>query len=391
MNMNEETVRRLRGLIVFTVAVVVVGVNYQKLFAAAGALLKMLAPFLLGGAIAFALNVPMRFLENRLWSHLVKKESRYKRPVCLILAIVGVAGVLAVVMVLVVPELFRTIMTLERSIPQFFANVQRALEGLFADYPEIETYISSVEIDWKSTLEQIVFFLGHGAGTVLSTTVSAAVGIVNGVATFCIGFVFALYILLQKENLARQAGRLLQAFLPEKAALETDRVAKLTEKTFSIFLTGQCLEAMILGSMFFITLTLLQMPYALLIGVLIAFTALIPIFGAFVGCAVGAFLILLVSPVQALIFIVVFQILQQIEGNLIYPHVVGGSVGLPSIWVLVAVTLGGSMMGVLGMLIFIPLTSVLYALLRETVHRRLRVKQEEKNTDKKLSKIDRKR
>ena len=198
MNMNEETVRRLRGLIVFTVAVVVVGVNYQKLFAAAGALLKMLAPFLLGGAIAFALNVPMRFLENRLWSHLVKKESRYKRPVCLILAIVGVAGVLAVVMVLVVAELFRTIMTLERSIPQFFANVQRALEGLFADYPEIETYISSVEIDWKSTLEQIVFFLGHGAGTVLSTTVSAAVGIVNGVATFCIGFVFALYILLQK-------------------------------------------------------------------------------------------------------------------------------------------------------------------------------------------------
>ena len=361
MNFNEETVRRLRGLIVFTVAVVVVGVNYQKLLAAAGALLKMLAPFLLGGAIAFALNVPMRFLENRLWSRLSRKESRYRRSVCLILAIAGVVGALTVVMVLVVPELFRTIMTLERSIPQFFANVQQALEGIFADYPEIETYISSIEIDWKSTLEQIVFFLGHGAGTVLSTTVSAAVGIVNGVATFCIGFVFALYILLQKENLARQAGRFLQAFLPEKGAAETIRVAKLVDKTVSSFLTGQCLEAMILGSMFFVTLTLLQMPYALLIGVLIAFTALIPIFGAFVGCAVGAFLILLVSPVQALVFIVVFQVLQQIEGNLIYPHVVGGSVGLPSIWVLVAVTLGGSMMGVLGMLIFIPLTSVLYA------------------------------
>ncbi len=383
MNFNEETVRRLRGLIVFTVAVVVVGVNYQKLLAAAGALLKMLAPFLLGGAIAFALNVPMRFLENRLWSRLSRKESRYRRPVCLILAIAGVVGALTVVMVLVVPELFRTIMTLERSIPQFFANVQQALEGIFADYPEIETYISSIEIDWKSTLEQIVFFLGHGAGTVLSTTVSAAVGIVNGVATFCIGFVFALYILLQKENLARQAGRFLQAFLPEKGAAETIRVAKLVEKTFSSFLTGQCLEAMILGSMFFVTLTLLQMPYALLIGVLIAFTALIPIFGAFVGCAVGAFLILLVSPVQALVFIVVFQVLQQIEGNLIYPHVVGGSVGLPSIWVLVAVTLGGSMMGVLGMLIFIPLTSVLYALLRETVHNRLRASQAEKRTDRK--------
>ena len=372
MNFNEETVRRLRGLIVFTVAVVVVGVNYQKLLATAGALLKMLAPFLLGGAIAFALNVPMRFLENRLWSRLSRKESRYRRPVCLILAIAGVVGALTVVMVLVVPELFRTIMTLERSIPQFFANVQQALEGIFADYPEIETYISSIEIDWKSTLEQIVFFLGHGAGTVLSTTVSAAVGIVNGVATFCIGFVFALYILLQKENLARQAGRFLQAFLPEKGAAETIRVAKLVEKTFSSFLTGQCLEAMILGSMFFVTLTLLQMPYALLIGVLIAFTALIPIFGAFVGCAVGAFLILLVSPVQALVFIVVFQVLQQIEGNLIYPHVVGESVGLPSIWVLAAVTIGGNLMGIVGMLVFIPLLSVVYTIFRKVVYQRLK-------------------
>lgn len=166
----------------------------------------------------------------------------------------------------------------------------------------------------------------------------------------------------------------MQAFLPEKAALETARVAKLIEKTFSSFLTGQCLEAMILGSMFFITLTLLQMPYALLIGVLIAFTALIPIFGAFVGCAVGAFLILLVSPVQALIFIVVFQILQQIEGNLIYPHVVGGSVGLPSIWVLAAVTIGGNLMGIVGMLIFIPLVSVLYTIFREFVYLRLKEK-----------------
>lgn len=371
MNLNDETVRRLRGLIVFGVAAVVVGVNYQKLFLTAGALLKMMAPFLLGAAIAFVLNVPMRFFENHLWKKNSGKAVRYKRLISLVLSILSVAGALAAVMILVVPELFRTIMTLERSIPLFFADVQQALETLFADYPEIETYISEVEINWDDIMEQIVFFLSHGAGTVLSTTVSAAVGLVNGVATFCIGFVFSVYILLQKENLKRQFGRLLKAFLPERIALETIRIAKLTEKTFSSFLTGQCLEAMILGTMFFITLTVLQMPYALLIGVLISFTALIPIFGAFVGCAVGTFLILLVSPVQALAFIVIFQILQQIEGNLIYPHVVGGSVGLPSIWVLVAVTLGGSMMGVVGMLIFIPMTSVIYALLRETVHRRL--------------------
>ena len=168
-------------------------------------------------------------------------------------------------------------------------------------------------------------------------------------------------------------------------------VSSLTYSTFSSFLTGQCLEAVILGSMFVLAMTIFRLPYALLVGIFIAFTALIPIFGAFLGCAEGAFLIFMVDPMKALMFIVLFLVLQQIEGNLIYPHVVGGSVGLPSIWVLVAVTLGGSMMGVLGMLIFIPLTSVLYALLRETVHRTLRVKQEEKNTDKKLSKIDRKR
>lgn len=208
----------------------------------------------------------------------------------------------------------------------------------------------------------------------VASTLSAAISIVSGVANFCIGFVFAVYVLLTKETLAKQAGRLLMAYLPESLYENIVKVASLTEKTFSNFLAGQCVEAVILGTMFFLTLTVMRLPYALLIGVLIAFTALIPIFGAFVGCIVGAFLILMVSPVKALVFLVVFQVLQQIEGNLIYPHVVGGSVGLPSIWVLVAVTLGGSAMGVMGMLVFIPLCSVLYTLLKGAVHNRLNQK-----------------
>lgn len=206
----------------------------------------------------------------------------------------------------------------------------------------------------------------------LDTTFSAAISIVNGMSTFLIGFIFSIYILLQKENLIRQIKKLLAAFLPERTVEGIVRIAALTSRTFSNFFTGQCMEAVILGSMFFIVLVVLRLPYALLIGVLIAFTALIPVFGAFIGWAVGAFLMLIISPMDALLFSAVFFTLQQIEGNMIYPHVVGNSVGLPSIWVLVAVTLGGSMMGVVGMLIFIPLCSVLYTLLRDTVNERLK-------------------
>ena len=244
----------------------------------------------------------------------------------------------------VAPEMINTFSGLQKSVPIFFAGVKNQAEELFASNPQILEYLGSVQVDWDQILQNMAEFLKTGAGSMLSTTMSAAVSIVNGVSTFAIGFIFAIYILF---------------------------IAALAERTFSSFLTGQCVEAVILGVMFFVALSILRLPYALLVGVLIAFTALIPIFGAFVGLGIGAFLMLMVNPMDALIFTITFFVLQQIEGNLIYPHVVGGSVGLPSIWVLVAVTVGGSMMGVVGMLLFIPLCSVLYALLREAVHGRL--------------------
>lgn len=374
MDLTQDTVKKIRGLIVFAVVAIVVGVNYRSVLGAFVKLLGMLAPFLLGGAIAFVLNVPMRFIEKQIRPG---KPCKGRRAVSLTLALLAVAGILVIVMVLVVPEVFTTLKGLQSSVPVFFANAQEQLEYFFAGNPDIVTYINSIEVNWEQLMQQTIAFLSDGAGTVLSTTFSAAMSIVNGVTCFGIGLIFAIYILLQKEVLARQSRKLLQAFLPERTAAQISEVAVLTEHTFSNFLTGQCVEAVILGSMFFVVLTILKMPYALLIGVLIAFTALIPVFGAFIGCAVGAFLILIANPVQALVFIGVFLVLQQIEGNLIYPHVVGNSVGLPSIWVLVAVTLGGSMMGILGMLIFIPLVSVFYTLLRNQVNGRL--KQREKS------------
>lgn len=371
MELNRDTINKIRGLILFTVITVIVGINYIKVLGLLAAAVNMAAPFILGAAIAFVLNVPMRRIESSL-SCVLKKDSRLLRPVSMALSILLVAGVLFLVMFVVAPQLVRTLLGLQSSIPVFFGEVRQWLEKLFAENPQILTNMEQIQIDWQELFNDALKFLKNGAGSMLDTTFSAAISIVNGMSTFLIGFIFSIYILLQKENLIRQTKKLLAAFLPEKTVAGIIRIAALTSKTFSNFFTGQCVEAVILGSMFFIVLMVLRLPYALLIGVLIAFTALIPVFGAFIGWAVGAFLMLIISPMDALLFSAVFFTLQQIEGNMIYPHVVGNSVGLPSIWVLVAVTLGGSMMGVVGMLIFIPLCSVLYTLLRDTVNERLR-------------------
>lgn len=369
MEFNHQTVKKIRGLIVFTVIVVVAGVNYRRLLDVLAGLVHIAFPFILGAVIAFILNVPMRRIEKCFAG--VKRGKKLHRPVSLLLTILAVLGILFLVVFVVAPELIRTLWGLRRSIPVFFAGVQTEAESLFREYPQLVEYVSSLQVDWDQVLRNIVSFLTTGAGSMLSTTMAAAVSIVNGVSTFLIGFIFSIYILLQKEILARQIRRLLEAYLPEQAVERIVYIAAKSEKTFSSFLTGQCVEAVILGTMFFVSLSLLGLPYELLIGVLIAFTALIPIFGAFIGLGVGAFLMIMVSPMDTLVFVILFFVLQQLEGNLIYPHVVGSSVGLPSIWVLVAVTIGGSMMGIVGMLIFIPLTSVIYALLRESVQARL--------------------
>lgn len=373
MELNKENMKKIMLLILYTIVILSLAfhIEYAAGFLKTG--LQLLFPFLVGTAIAFILNVPMRFIETKILGGLLgmKEKSRLKRPLSLLLAIVFVLVIVAVVSLVVVPELTGTLIGLKRLVPAFFENLQIQSERVFARYPEIVDYINSIEVDWKALMEEVAAFITVGAGSILSSTVTAAVSIASGLATLSISFIFSLYILLQKETLARQFKRLFYAYFPEKTVDRGLTVLRMTERIFSKFFTGQCAEAVILGTMFFVTLTVLRMPFALLIGVLIAFTALIPVFGAFIGCAVGIFLMLMVSPVQAFWFAIIFFVLQQIEGNLIYPHVVGGSVGLPSIWVLAAVSLGGSMMGIVGMLVFIPLCSVGYALLKENVGHQL--------------------
>ena len=336
---------------------------------------QIIFPFILGGAIVFVINVPMSFLEKKIFEN-VKKENKaarkLARPVSLLLTIVLVVGVIALVMIGVIPQLTKTMGTLMINITDFIPQIKIWIRDFFHDNREIMKLVDQVQFKPDQAIRWGISLLGNGAGNMMNTTMSAVGSVVSGLATFFIAFSFACYVLFQKEKLHVQVRKVFFAFLPKQKADAFLKVCSLTYRTFANFLTGQCLEAVILGCMFVVTLSILRMPYALLIGVLIAFTALIPIFGAFIGCAVGSFLIFMVSPKQAIIFIIVFLVLQQIEGNLIYPHVVGESVGLPSIWVLAAVTIGGNLMGIVGMLVFIPLLSVVYTIFRKVVYQRLK-------------------
>ena len=371
MDLNKQTVKALLMVVCGGIAFAAALLHLSTVAGAVVWLLEILSPLLLGCAIAFILNVPMRALERCL-SPVTKRAEKLRRPLALVLTIAAVSAVLALAGMVIVPGVKEAVTSVAAQTPDAFARLQeQALR--FQEYlPALTDQIESLSIDWQSLSKKAVELVqSWGKGLIVSGG-GILSGIVSGVSSFFIGFVFALYILLQKEKLARQGRQLCYAFLPEAAADRILAVLRLSERTFSSFLSGQCLEAVILGTMFVLTMSVFRFPYALLVGVLIALTALIPIVGAFIGCAVGALLMLVNDPWQALWFIVLFLVLQQIEGNLIYPHVVGSSVGLPSIWVLAAVTVGGSLMGIVGMLVFIPLCSVLYALLRQAAVDRLR-------------------
>lgn len=374
MEFSREKIRQIRRLMLLA-AFLVLGLIYSEaVFRGIVFLFSIMSPFLVGGVIAFILNIPMRAIEEKLLARWKGRSAgKLKRPVSMVLALVTVVLIITVVVGTVVPQVASTAAEVGKKVPAFMDSIIEELDKLTKKYPELAEQVSKLEqleMNWDSILNSIFDFLKNGAGDMLNSTVNVASGIISGVVNAVISFIFALYILSQKENLADQGRRILAAYLPEAFCRRTLEICSLLYRNFSSFITGQCLEAVILGTMFVISMTLFRMPYALMVGVLIAFTALIPIVGAFIGCAVGAFLILIDNPLLALWFIILFLVLQQIEGNLIYPKVVGNSVGLPAIWVLMAVSLGGSLFGVSGMLFFIPLMSSCYALLRESVNRR---------------------
>jgi len=377
MNFDKKTVRTVALAAFAVLAGYWCLQNLSPIEKALKALMGLVSPFLLGCAIAFILNVPMRAVERHLGDG-GKHMDRFRRPLAFVLTLALVAGVLALASLVVVPNLGDAVSSVIQQAQSFLTRLPATLAELEARLPELQAVMAGLEIDWATlsgkALEQLQnlgrSLVGVGVGGVLSG-MSIVGSVVSSVSTFFIGLVFAIYLLFQKEKLGWQVRQCLYALLPERTADRVLEIAALSNRTFSHFLSGQCLEAVILGSMFTVSMAIFRMHYALLVGVTISFTALIPVIGAFIGCGVGVLLILMVDPVQALLFIVLFLVLQQIEGNLIYPRVVGSSVGLPSIWVLTAVILGGKLMGISGMLVFIPLCSVLYTLFRQYVKDRL--------------------
>lgn len=376
MDLTKENVKKLRGLIVFTAVIVVCLWKYEASLQILSFIWGVVCPFILGGAIAFVLNVPMNFIQRHLFPEERVKHNKVlnklARPVSMLLVLFLVIAAVGLVMFVLIPQLGNTFANLGQSIQAFIPQIQEWAKVLFHNNKEVMDVINHLEFDWNKIMNTGFDFFTSGAGSVLDSTISAAKSIISGITTFFIAFAFAIYILLQKEKLQVQSKKVLFAFVRKGRAEAVLEVLSLTYQTFSHFLTGQCVEAVILGCMFAVSMAIFRLPYALLIGIVIAFTALIPIFGAFIGCFVGAFLIFMVDPMKAVVFVILFLVLQQIEGNLIYPHVVGNSVGLPSIWVLAAVSIGGRLMGVVGMLVFIPLVSVFYALFREVVYLKLK-------------------
>lgn len=373
MEFNKKNIKSI-VLIIFSAILFYLGLkNIGLVMTAAGDILDLIFPFILGGAIAFVINVPMNKIEGWLFGR-TDKLKKQRRAISFLITLALVVGVIIVALYIVIPQLAETMMSIARTMPAAFEATQNWIVSKMSYWEALADLSEKLAVNWSVIIDKLSEFLQNAAAAMVNSGIGAVTNIVGAVVNFFIGMVFAVYVLMSKEKLAGQIKQILYALLKERVADRILYVCSLSGRIFSKFISGQCLEACILGMMFFLAMTIFRMPYAMLIAVLIAFTALIPMVGAFIGCAIGVLLILMVSPLKALIFLIMFLILQQVEGNLVYPHVVGNSVGLPSIWVLAAITVGGSLMGVVGMILFIPLCSVLYSLLRLTVKDRLVIK-----------------
>lgn len=330
------------------------------------------APFVLGGVLAFILNVPMRAVEN--WIKFIKSD-KARRILAISLTMIVIALVIAGVVMLIIPQIEETLDLLVSQLPGFFSRVYENVMDFLEERPElmewVATNIGLEKLDWTGIVEKVAAWIGDSFNAIFAGAVSAVTSVFGVVFNAVVAIVFAFYCLARKETLARQGRKVIYAIAKEHVADEVVRILRMTNSAFSNFLTGQCLEALILGLLFVPAMAIAKMPYIPLICVLIAVTALVPLVGAFVGCILGAFFILVSNPMQAVIFVIMFLAIQQFEGNVIYPRVVGGSIGLPGMWVLLAVSIGGGLFGVAGMFLMVPIASVIYTLIRENTQKKL--------------------
>lgn len=371
MKINDKT-KELLLIVTYAIVLIFALFNLKTMFGVIIYILKLIMPFIIGIGIAFVLNILLKIIETKVYPKIFKKKSKrsekLKRPICLVSVMVLVLALISLIFKLVIPELINAVEIFSDSLPKYTEIIENYLEEKQFSEENIKMVTDTLNEVQKKATSFVMTNTEEIAQRIFDMATKVVGYIVNGV----IALVFALYILAQKEKFIHQVNKVMKAFLDKKVIEKIDTVVGITNKAFYNFASGQFVEALIIGVLCFIGMIILRIPYATTISVLVAFTALIPMFGAFIGTAIGAFLILMIDPIKAIIFIIFIIILQQFEGNLIYPKVVGRSVGLPGIWVLVAVTIGASTFGIIGMIISVPLCAILYGVLVNITNERLK-------------------
>ena len=366
--MKRDIKKNIILIITYIALIIFVLVNFEKILSILGYIINIFSPFIFGAIVAFVLNVLVNFIERKLFGKVKKKTwLKIKRPLSIAISVVLVIFIIVFIMNLLIPQLKNSVSLFTDSLPTYKEDIINIMNKFNLE----ETTIKKASDYLDNFGKVITDYIKGNSKDVITVTTEVATSLIAIISKAVIAIVFAIYIIAQKETLKRQFNKLMSAYLKPRTVNRINKYASMANTTFSNFVTGQCLEALIFGSLCFLGMLILRLPYATTIAVLLGFTALIPVFGAFIGTFLGAFLILMISPIKAIIFVVFILVLQQIEGNLIYPKVVGKSVGLPGIWVFLSVTIGASVGGILGMLIATPLCSLLYILLRQAVNDRI--------------------
>ena len=375
---TKENKKELLKLVVLAIVLIFASIHIKEIWEFLKFLVQLVMPFILGIVIAFVLNILVNLIENKLLDK-AKMKGKSKRTISLVLSFAIVFTFIIILLLIIIPQLKNAVNLFVDNMPMYEENVKMLLERFNID-PDI---INQIEEGIKNFGTVALDFIKDNRDQIWDITLGVASNVISVLVNLVIALVFAIYLLAQKEKLLHQLNKVLDAYLPEKRVSKIKDIAKLSNRVCASFVSGQCLEAVIIGILCFIGMLVLGIPYAATISVLIGVTALVPVYGAFIGTIFGAFLIFMVSPIKALIFVIFILILQQFEGNLIYPKVVGKSVGLPGIWVFVAVTIGASLAGILGMLISVPVASILYSVLATDVNYRIHAKNSKKTVAKK--------
>lgn len=379
---NKQNIKKILLIITYTILLCFALINFKFVLNVIGYILNLLKPFIFGFCIAFILNIPLSKIENIISKLKKNKKNKKKKDIqgvnkpnkkvrafSIMMSLIIFIGIIFFTLFLVIPEFINTISILKENVPNAFDQAKEWTMNLMDSNPRILEKINEIKPDWNKVDASVTEFVKKAATGLIGFSIEFVVGVFSGLINFFMGIIFAVYMLSQKEKFLSQIKRICVTYISKEKCEKIFKIGSITNDTFKKFFGGQFIEAILLGVMCFVGMTIFKMPYALTISVLIGVTALIPVFGAFFGTGIGAILILAVDPAKAFWFVIYILVIQQIDGNLIYPKVVGDSVGLPAIWVMLAVLVGGNSLGIIGMLVGVPIASVIYKLIKEKVNK----------------------